>query len=340
MGDGYMITDGRRTCFLELENVRVGVIASSNIWRQHKPFNKSLLENITGNWTYGDAIAYVERAPVGYTNRGPQLKLTDPNGRVIMEFQSLPGDDKPTTGDIIRPDGWRDKVTLSKMKFNVDLARAWMGLALKGGATAVLVGEEISVGSLWNLGTDQVGFPFVTTAERGGLGAGASGGLTLVFAYGFRDARAAVGTEFGGLDFSLSLGGRWSSWMKALRFADPKSASSIMRMVAALPKLKTPSVRSLAALMHFTSGFVHSEDAINLFKSVIGLSSFDDTTRTIVMFDVPFASGGLELAIFSASGRIVAVDMASAERYFDQLMASAARSRPSSHLGDPRRQLY
>lgn len=313
MGEGYMITDGRRTCYLELDNPRTGVIQTTNIWRQHKPFNKSLLENLMGSWSYGSsARAFVERSLYG--SQTPQLQLTDPHGRCIMEFQTLPTDDRPTFGEIIRPDGWRDNVIMSNMTFKVDLTRAWMGLAFKGGATAVVAGEEVSVGSLWNLGSDQVGFPYVTTASRSGLGAGASGGLALAFGYGFKDARGAVGTEFGGLDFSLSLGARWSSLLKAARFANPQTATRIMRMLSVLAQVRTSELRTVAGLMQVTSRFVHNEAAINLFKNVIGLSSFDDTTRCLVTFDLPI-SGGLELSIFSSQGKIIAADYASAEKY-------------------------
>ena len=91
--------------------------------------------------------------------------------------------------------------------------------------------------------------------------------------------------------------------------------------------------------MQVTSRFVHSEGAINLFKNVIGLSSFDDTTRTLVTFDVPMASGGLELSIFKTSGKIVAVDMASTQKYLEELTSAGPAGR-QDRVGDPRRPLY
>ncbi len=320
MAELYMITDGRRTSYVEFESPRTGAIATTNVWRQRKPFNKGLLENIMGKWAYVPRPSGPIAAPVPVDLRSlPQLLLEDPQGRRIMEFDEWPRDGRPASGRIIRPDGWTDRVTMTRVAAKVDPAKAWMGLCFKGGVTVVAAGKEALVGSLWNLGSDDIGFPFVAVSDRLGLGAGASGGLSLCIGYGFTTAQAALGTGLGGWDFNLSLGPRWSAWLKAARLANPETAKGFMK----LARLRVPMPRNISGLMSISAEVVHSENALNLFKNLIGLSNFDDRMRCVVTFDLPI-SGGLEISVVTTDGKVVAVDPISAQRYLTELAGGDA----------------
>ncbi|HEX2891121.1 hypothetical protein [Vineibacter terrae] len=328
MGECYVISNGGRCCYIEFETVRTGAISTSQNWRQRPPFNKSLLENIIGTWasiapvssTYGGA-----RIPGGGSMTATVF-LEDQNHRQIMQLDRLPAVGETASGVIIRPDGWRDKIVIARMAPRVDPAKAWIGAGLKGGVTVVAGGKEALVGSLWNLHSADLGFPFVATASRVGLGAGASGGVVLCLGYGFDSPQGALGIGLGGWDFNLSLGARWSAWLKSLRLANPKTAGALAKLIRALTQVRTSQIKSLDSLMQLTSGFVHNEGMINLFKNLVGLSNFDDRTKCLITFDLP-ASGGLEVSIVYTDGSVVAVDGPSAAKYIGSLQLESYQPR-------------
>ncbi len=322
MGDCYVISNGGRCCYIEFESVRTGAISTTQNWRQRPPFNKSLLENIIGTWSH---IAPVRSAYGGASIPGggaltATIFLEDQSHRQIMQLDRFPAVGETANGVIIRPDGWRDKIVIARMAPRVNPAKAWIGAGFKGGVTVVAGGKEALIGSLWNLHTPDLGFPFAATASRSGLGLGASGGVVLCLGYGFDNPQGALGIGLGGWDFNLSLGARWSAWLKSLRLANPKTAGALATLIRALVQVRGSQIKSLDSLMQLTSRFAHNEGTINLFKNLVGLSNFDDRMKCLITFDLP-ASGGVEVSIVYTDGSVVAVDGPSAGKYLQSLQS-------------------
>ena len=339
-----VVTNGRATSYLELEAANVGMVSDMRrTWRQLSFPKGRLVGAGLGTWGLREETTMVNDRFV--VHDGTSLVLNDQNGRILFQFAREPdfsgrGDSVP--GAVFWPDGSKEAVTLTPAPMQTRPERWWFGIGVKVGGTVAVKGCETLVGVVFNIALGAMA-PLMIESSREGLGLGGSGGVVMIGAYGFKSAEEFVGLEVGGLDFSLSLGERWSSWVKSAKIANPHMLSA-MKSAAALVPTSCRNVGSLKELTELASRFAQCEGAIGWAKNIVGLSAYTDHERAFATLDVPMLQKGLEIGLYNCSGKITAVSVSGVGGRHVQWAASEPE-KPSPpmrepHYGGGNRSLY
>jgi hypothetical protein len=189
-------------------------------------------------------------------------------------------------------------VSAQKLKLN-----SWIGLGGKLGTTVIVMGIEqmggfmISIEDLVNMESEIRTIALNAQTTRMGLGVGASGGACLICAFGLRDGYQLNSMLMGGMDFSLALGGNAGSLIKGA-----KTAGKVKKLQPLINLLVKIGAKSPAALKAALS---QPDKLGDLYKAAMGLRDAlaaepADIEPTVLMMDVPSASGGTEVALFHA----------------------------------------
>ena len=95
----------------------------------------------------------------------------------------------------------------------------WFGVGIKGGGSLFVVGMEGFEGVIWNAVNPQAHNEFNITSVRLGLGLGGGAGLACLCAFNIVGSMHSVnGSTITDWGVNVSLGPKWSSIMKSLRY--------------------------------------------------------------------------------------------------------------------------
>lgn len=92
----------------------------------------------------------------------------------------------------------------------------WWGIGGKAGGQAGVKGLDVLSAVLFSYETMADRFLLRIFTERTGLGAGFSGGMSVVFVTGIKKPQFLKGIRLGDVDFSVSVGGKWGALAKAV----------------------------------------------------------------------------------------------------------------------------
>lgn len=173
----------------------------------------------------------------------------------------------------------------------------WVGVGAKYSGTAVIVGAEAAHGVVWNAGTGK-GCYFQTQTSKLAIGLGASTNIVLAFMICNHPSQL-VGATNQGLDFTLALGAKWSSFIKAAN--NTSAGFAVLKDVATLLKNNKAIGKSAQALVRAGVPRTLSGDGVeslaNLVKSLVCTSGVDSNSLGFSLFDVPLATPGLEIGV-------------------------------------------
>jgi hypothetical protein len=175
----------------------------------------------------------------------------------------------------------------------------WVGLGLKYGGTAGLVGAEACHGLLWQLGTGRPCY-YQTQTARVGIGLGAATGSVVAIAVA-KNISSLTGATSEGLDFSIALGKNWSGFVKGANSMGP--AWDLLKGMKAWLATKKGSAQVVKAAVRAGAPVAISSDQFtslaNLGKTLCATSGLDENSEGLSLFDIPVEGPGLEIAIYN-----------------------------------------
>lgn len=170
--------------------------------------------------------------------------------------------------------------------------KSWVGLVVKGGG-GFIAGAEGALGYVVNLNGPRSSALLRIGTARAGIVGGGSAGLALLFCTGFNSIMD-MNYSFGGWDFALAIGPKWSAIAKA-----SASTSKITKALVSFDGGIEAIGTAMTAGQQGKLGKVLSE-LPGAGKSVVGGYGMlvDTDEKNIVAIDIPFAGYGTELGVY------------------------------------------
>jgi hypothetical protein len=169
---------------------------------------------------------------------------------------------------------------------------AWVGLIAKGGTMFGIVGTETATGYAVSLDDWRKGMAVTVSTSRIGVGAGASGGLTILLITGVQVPSDLNGYMSGGGDFNFAPGPNFGKWIKG-----GISAAKFKPLVAVLEKIGAKTPKALKEALKIKPEMCG--DLYKAGKTVMDTLGIDPGGAVnVVAFDVPFLSAGAEVSFF------------------------------------------
>lgn len=177
----------------------------------------------------------------------------------------------------------------------------WVGLAVKGGATVGVAGNETLDGIV--VSTDDVRrwMNVIGTVTRLGLGAGASGGVAVMIVGGVKRAADLNGHMQGEMDFNLAIGAKFGPLIKAALAA--KAAKAAKGAARFKPLLNFMTKVGAKTPKGFRTALKDPEKIAELGKLVKNNAEawgLQKNNPNVIMIDFPFLGVGTEVSFFHA----------------------------------------
>jgi hypothetical protein len=249
-------------------------------WRLIAPFPAS--RDALQGWTSGN---YNVDKLTGY------IQICGTDGALLAELRSVEDGSGPA---FALPQGNQFQSQGSWRAAGYCSANVWMGLQFKGGA-GLIGGLEGSIGALVNSVRLTNGCSLVSGGWRAGAVGGASGGLALLIATGFKSSRDFHQYKSSGLDWALSFGPKWSGILKGAGKLD-RIESFAHGMLDVLDNASRAD--RLAKLMKNPEA---TKEIYGVGKSLLSGTLVDDEYQGICAIDIPLLGGGAEIGVYFAS---------------------------------------
>lgn len=174
------------------------------------------------------------------------------------------------------------------------MSDTWIGIGVSGGGILGIGGAGAMYSQLYS--TDTMDQSFVATSDRGRWGVGLGGGvkLSLVVAMNAPDPSALQGLDNSGVDFAISLGGRWGSVVKTIG-----KSPRIMRILTRVTEAVSRAGFNPRTITQLNPD--EYAELVSRFREGFSLGSAGGTPG-IQAFEIPMAGAGLELSLYWASG--------------------------------------
>lgn len=169
---------------------------------------------------------------------------------------------------------------------------AWLGIVGKAGTMFVVAGIETVAGVVWSM--DDIGKKMAVGASvnRLGVGWGVTGGFSFIFITGVSKPQQLNGFQDGDWDFNLALEENWSKLAST-----GAKVKKIKPVIEAMSKLGVKTPQALKRL------FITKPDKyFDLVKAVRSVKQYGNLKKDgdpeVFMFDIPYASKGVEASFF------------------------------------------
>jgi hypothetical protein len=307
-----LISDGSHAAILDFDPAPLEANRRKypGSWRQVKPFSKY----ISSAWGYYEWTVYeLPGRPAGY-NLGKRLVLFHDSGYKMMSLDWVYGFLADGYGrGTFHGDGVShaviESVIFKTVPIPIDPSMLWIGLGLKVGGMAVYSRVEGAAAFFVNLATRHAGYA-VMKAKGVGLGGGASGGVVLAVATGFKSLEQMQGFEFGDYDFNIAIAGKWGAFLKLLGGA--QKYATLIGLFGRFAPLRFNNIfqagRQAAA----------SEEWGNFMKLWANSTGIDTRTRTLSVMDLPIG-GGLEVSFLKTEGTVYKAGSEAVLKYVDDV---------------------
>jgi hypothetical protein len=192
-------------------------------------------------------------------------------------------------------------VTETTPKKPSDRTNAWFGLGINAGTQFAVVGIDTLEGYVASLDDLGKGMALHATTNRVGPGWGASGGLNFIYVTGVSRPSELNGYQQGDRDFNLALGPNWG---KAA-----KGASKVSKLQPLIDALKKTGAKTPSGLKKVLGSDPDKwTELVKAGKTVKDFAGIDpDGDPNVLIFGVPFASGGVEASFFYGVSNFEAV---------------------------------
>jgi len=169
---------------------------------------------------------------------------------------------------------------------------AWLGVVGKAGTMFVVVGIETVAGAVVSLDDPTKWMAIGASVNRVGGGWGATGGAAFVFITGVSSPEKLNGWQQADTDFNLALGENWGKMAKSA-----SKLKKIAPVLQAMSKLGAKTPGTLKKLLK-----TEPDRYVDLVKAVKSVRDYGNLKAEgdpeVFMWDVPWASGGVEASLF------------------------------------------
>lgn len=219
------------------------------------------------------------------------IQLCGDDGSLLAELRSVEAGSGPA---FALPQGNHFQSQGSWSAAGFCSANVWMGVQFKGGG-GLIGGVEGSIGAVVNSVRLTNGSSLISGGWRAGAVGGASGGLALLIATGFKSARDFNGYNSSGLDWALSFGPKWSGILKSAGKLDKLEAFA-HGMLDVIDNASRAD-----RLVKFMKNPEATKEIYGVGKSLLSGTLVDDEYQGICAIDIPMAGMGAEIGIYFAS---------------------------------------
>lgn len=169
---------------------------------------------------------------------------------------------------------------------------AWLGVVGKAGTMFVVAGIETVLGAVVSLDDVSKWMAIGASVNRLGLGWGVTGGFSFVFITGISRPEQLNGWQDGDWDFNLALEENWGKLVNT-----GAKFKRIKPVIEAMARLGVNTPQALKRL------FVTKPDKyFDLVKAVRSVKQYGNLKKDgdpeVFMFDIPYASKGVEASVF------------------------------------------